>query len=92
MRKRATFLITVCVLVLVVVSFEFCVFRTERYPTKGPPLLTRKFTIGVRARNDASISFGSRSGTWVFCARAEVLMRKIGLKAKKQTMNLELEL
>jgi hypothetical protein len=54
MRKKAIVLATACVMILVVVFFEFYVFRTEQT------------TITVQAWNDASISFGSGSGTWMF--------------------------
>ena len=49
MRKKAIALVTVCVMVLVVVFFEFYVFRTQQV------MLT------VHAWNDASISFGSQT-------------------------------
>ena len=46
MRKKAVVLTTACVMVLVVVFFEFYVFRAQ-------------ITLTVQANNDASISFGS---------------------------------
>lgn len=52
MRKKAIVLATACLMILVVVFFEFYVFRTEQT------------TITVQAGDDASISFGSSK--WLF--------------------------